>query len=67
MSDVAIPEVAELEAMLVYLDNLRDEGVTNMFGARPYLMGEFPDLEKHQAGKVLSYWMQTFAERHPVS
>jgi hypothetical protein len=50
---------------LEYLDDLRESGETNMFGARPYLMREFPELDKDQAGKVLSYWMATFSDRHP--
>jgi hypothetical protein len=36
-----------------------------MFGARPYLMEEYPDLSKNEAGQVLQYWMNTFSERHP--
>lgn len=52
------------EEMLVYLDELRDSGETNMFGARPYVARKF-GLEKEVAGQVLSYWMMTFGERHP--
>lgn len=50
---------------LEYLDELRASGDTNMFGARPYLMSEFPALGPDKAGKVLSYWMKSFGERHP--
>jgi hypothetical protein len=49
---------------LEYLDELRESGVTNMFGARPYLIAEFPELKIDEAGKILSYWMKTFSERH---
>lgn len=54
---------------LEYLDNLRSSGATNMFGARPYLMRAFGDLEddKDKAGKVLGYWMRTFSQRHPAN
>jgi hypothetical protein len=45
---------------LEYLDELRESGETNMFGARPYLLSEFPELTKSEAGQVLSYWMVTF-------
>ena len=48
---------------LDYLDDLRESGATNMFGARPYLIDEF-DLTKDEAATVLAYWMKTFAERH---
>lgn len=50
---------------LEYLDELRESGVTNMYGARPYVQEEFPELTKDQAGEVLSYWMSSFGERHP--
>ncbi len=49
-------------AHLVYLDELRESGVTNMFGAGSYLQEEF-DLDRTAARKILSYWMQTFEER----
>jgi hypothetical protein len=49
---------------LEYLDALRESGITNMFGARPYLMDEFDELTSEQAGKVVTYWMHTFSERH---
>lgn len=48
-----------------FLDNLRESGVTNMYGARPYLIEEFPELSKEEASKILSTWMKTFSERHP--
>lgn len=54
-----------LDEHLDYLDALRESGGVNMFGARPYLMGEFPDLTRKEANAVMSYWMQTFGERHP--
>ena len=48
---------------LGYLDDLRESGVTNMFGAATYLVDDFP-LDKRQAREILSYWMETFGERH---
>jgi len=48
---------------LVYLDELRESGEINMFGAKPYLVDEF-ELEESDAKKILLYWMDTFAERH---
>jgi hypothetical protein len=44
--------------MFTYLDELRDSGVTNMFGAAPYLQREF-DLEKREAREILAKWMQS--------
>ena len=52
-----------LEAHLVYLDDLRESGITNMYGARPYLLSAFPELEKDEGGEIVSYWMKTFSER----
>jgi hypothetical protein len=50
---------------LVFLDNLRESGKTNMFGATPYLQKAFKNLTRDESVKVLSYWMNTFSERHP--
>jgi len=53
------------EDHLMFLDDLRESGVTNMFGARPYVQDEFPDLSTMEAKQVLLYWMETFSGRHP--
>jgi hypothetical protein len=42
-----------------FLDNLRESGETNMFGASPYLQQEF-GLDKHEARSILSEWMKSF-------
>lgn len=55
--------MTEYEEYFEFLDELRESGVTNMFGARPYLENEF-DLSKEEASKILKLWMQTFSERH---
>jgi len=47
------------EEYLDYLDKLRESGITNMFGAAPYLQAEF-DLTKQEAKDVFVYWMRTF-------
>jgi hypothetical protein len=51
------------EEHLLYLDQLRESGVTNMFGAVPYILMEFADLTEKQATRVLIYWMETFSDR----
>lgn len=50
----------QMEAYFEYLDQLRDSGVTNMFGAVPYLQAEFPELsfDRARASQVLRLWMQ---------
>ena len=40
-----------------YLNDLRDSGSTNMFGASPYLVAEF-GLGKREAREILSKWMK---------
>jgi len=47
--------------MHTFLDALRDSGVTNMFGAAPYLQNEF-GLDKKEAREVLANWTQSFSE-----
>lgn len=49
---------------LLYLDNLRKSGATNMFGAGPYLVAAF-GLSRKDSHTVLGYWMASFGERHP--
>ena len=46
-----------------YLDHLRESGVTNMFGAVPYLQQEFPELsyDRAQAVYILREWMESHA------
>jgi hypothetical protein len=47
---------------LHYLDDLRDSGATNMFGAGAYLEAEF-GLLKMEAKHILAYWMDSYIER----
>jgi hypothetical protein len=54
----------ELQEYLQYLDELRESGVTNMFGASQWLEDAF-DIQRSTAKPVLLYWMATFSERHP--
>ena len=56
-----ILEEGVVKDMHVFLDALRDSGVTNMFGAAPYLQNEF-GLDKREARQVLANWMQSFSE-----
>jgi hypothetical protein len=47
-----------------YLDQLRKSGVTNMYGAVPYLTTAF-GLKREPADKVLGAWMETFSDETP--
>ena len=62
MTTTERPTIVEDEH-LEYLDDLRESGATNMFGARPYLIEEF-DLDEDDAKTILLYWMHSFSERH---
>lgn len=53
------PAVVE-DQHLRFLDGLRESGITNMFGAAPYLV-ELYSVSKKDAREILSYWMQTFS------
>jgi hypothetical protein len=52
-SEAAVAEFFE------YLDELRESGETNMFGAGPYLREEF-GLGRETATSVLIAWQRTF-------
>jgi len=52
------PEIVDDEH-LDYLDILRESGVTNMYGAAPYLEEEFY-INTRDARTVLQYWMDSF-------
>jgi hypothetical protein len=56
--------MADQVEMFKFLDDLRESGVVNMFGATPYIQREF-GLSRAEASKVLTSWMETFDERHP--
>ena len=56
--------VALHDKHLTYLDNLRESGATNMFGAGAYLQERFA-MSRKDANEILTYWMTTFEQRHP--
>ena len=45
----------------LFLNGLRESGVTNMFGAAPYLEFEF-ELTNREARKIVSDWMVWVSE-----
>ena len=53
-----VSEVSE-DTMFTYLEGLRQSGVTNMFGAGPYLEREF-GLDRYEAKEVLLNWMKSY-------
>ena len=58
-------EREELETKFKFLDGLRESGVTNMFGATPYLKRAFPDLKRTEASDIIAMWM--LAQMKPLN
>lgn len=56
--------IKEYQEYFEFLDELRQSGITNMFGATPYLMEAFDYLSYDEARTILKAWMETFAFRH---
>ena len=56
--------VEELADHFDYLDELRDSGETNMWGAGAYLQRE-QGLDRKEASSVLGMWMETFSDEEP--
>lgn len=48
--------------MYRYLFKLQESGRTNMFGAVPYILGEFPQLIWADAEEILLDWMKRYSE-----
>tara|TARA_R100000808_G_scaffold23611_1_gene52628 strand:- start:93 stop:290 length:198 start_codon:yes stop_codon:yes gene_type:complete len=51
-----------LDVHLQFLDNLRELGTVNMFGAAEDFASFF-GLELETASEILAYWMATFKDR----
>lgn len=56
-------EMFDEDEVFTFLDDLRDLGVINMFGATSFLMDEF-NMEKYEARLWLSEWMSSFDQRN---
>ena len=55
---------SEKDEIFQYLFELQSSGVTNMFGAVPYAVEEFPDLDKKEVKAVVMEWMKNYSEIH---
>lgn len=49
------------QKVFIFLNDLRDSGVTNMYGAVPYIVNRF-GIDNSEASKLLSLWMDNFDE-----
>lgn len=61
--DELAPKLKFDEKYYLYLDELRESGETNMYGATPYLQRRF-SIERQEAKDILKDWMDTFGQRH---
>lgn len=52
------------EEIFAFLDELRESGITNMYGAAPMIRYAFPDIGHAESRTLLKEWMDTFSERH---
>ena len=59
-TDVDISDY-DLDEVFAYLVNLRDSGVTNMFGSPAYVQTEF-ECSRDQSFKLVELWMNSFKE-----
>jgi len=53
----------QVHEMFLWLDDLRESGMVNMFGAYPLLAEAF-GIEPSVARQVWTAWTETFAARH---
>ena len=58
--------VEKLTEYFEFLDELREKGSTNMFGATPYLLRKYPGMAPAEARKVLGAWMDTYSDSLPA-
>ena len=56
------PIKEEWEEYYKVLEGIRRTGITNMFGAAPYLKEFCPELSKDEASEILCNWMANYDE-----
>jgi len=54
------PEQESCNPYFAFLFELQKSGSCNMFGAVPFLMRKFPELDYDQAEQTLLYWMDNY-------
>ena len=56
------PIKEEWEKYYQTLENIRQSGITNMFGAAPFLREFCPELSREEANEILCNWMANYDE-----
>ena len=52
----------EWEEYYITLERIRKSGITNMFGAAPYLRELCPELSRVESNEILANWMKNYDE-----
>jgi len=61
--DIIFDEISN--EVFLYLEELRESGVTNMFGAHRYVMEDF-EISKPLAIKLVKTWMDNYNEERQM-
>ena len=61
--DIIFDEISN--EVFLYLEELRESGVTNMFGAHQYVMEDF-EISKPLAIKLVKTWMDNYNEERTM-
>ena len=56
------PIKEEWEVYYIILERIRQSGITNMFGAAPYLKEFCPELSREESKEILLSWMSNYDE-----
>ncbi len=62
MENEKYPIKEEWEPYYQMLEAIRKSGITNMFGAAPYLKELCPELSRDEAKEILCNWMSNYNE-----
>lgn len=59
---MSVADRERVEKYFDWLEDLRKSGITNMYGAVPYLVTRFKELNEKSATEVLAFWMKHYEE-----
>jgi hypothetical protein len=60
MANEKYPIKQEWTKYYTALEIIRESGITNMFGAAPYLREVFPELSRMESNEILCNWMENY-------
>ncbi len=62
MEEIKYPIREDWEDYYKVLEAIRESGITNMFGAAPYLTELCPELSTNESREILCNWMSNYDE-----